>query len=479
MSFRPRWRHLPLRYRLTLLAAAAVAVAVVLVSLVAFFSVRQQLAHQLDQQLDQDARTVAAAPRQWDPRVVGPAATDPDRDGDGPHDRDGDHDVSPRVQLLAADGAPAVAAGRGPLLPVTGRARAVATGTAPRAVEDIRLNGHEYRMLTLGREDGGAVQVAVSTAADRRTLTRFGLSMLLVGLLGVASAAALGAVVARAGLRPVTDLTAAVEHVGATADLAGRIVVTGRDEIARLAGAFNGMLAALASSRAAQRLLVEDAGHELRTPLTSLRTNIELLIRAEERSGPGRRLSAEDRSRLLADLDGQTTELTQLVGELVDLARADVDPEPVERVDLAELVDLGCQRAGEPGRFATDLHRVEVFGRPVSLERMVANLLDNALKWSPPDAAVRVGLRHEHDEAGWWARLSVADSGPGIAEGDRHRVFERFYRSPEARSVPGSGLGLAIVAQAVALHRGTVTTGRSGTGGALLTVRLPALSPDP
>ncbi len=487
---RPRWGALSLRYRLTLLSAAAVAVAVVLVSLLAFVVVKQQLTRQFDQTLEQDARTVATTPRQWDPRVGGAALTDPDHDGDNDNnkgknrDEDHDHEVSPRVQLLDSRAEPALAPGQAPLLPVTGPARQVASGQADRAIEDILVGGREYRMLTLRRGDGdgesaGAVQVAMSLDGVHSTLSRFGLIMLLVGVLGVAGAAALGAVVARAGLRPVAGLTAAVEHVATTADLEGHIAVAGRDEIARLGTAFNAMLTALAASRAAQRLLVEDAGHELRTPLTSLRTNIELLIRADAQGDTGQRLSTVDRSRLLADLDEQMAELTQLVGELVDLAREDTSPEPVERVDLAELVDLAVQRTRD-GRadIEATLDPVAVFGRPSSLDRMVANLLDNAVKWSPPGAVVRVRLQLEEAAGRRYAVLTVADSGPGIADADLPRIFERFYRSRAARAVPGSGLGLAIVAQAVALHDGTVTAGRSDTGGACLTVRLPALSPE-
>ncbi len=488
--YRPRWAALPLRYRLTLLSAAAVAVAVVLVSLVAWVVVQHQLTRQFDQTLEQDARTVATAPRQWDPRIGGQALTDPDHDNDNDSDekkdRDGDHDheVSPRVQLLDRQGDPALAAGQTPLLPVTGPARQVAAGQAERAYEDVVVGGREYRMLTLRRgeadgESDGAVQVAMSLEGVHSTLSRFGLTMLLVGILGVAGAAALGAAVARTGLRPVAGLTAAVEHVATTADLEGHIAVSGRDEIARLGAAFNAMLTALAASRAAQRLLVEDAGHELRTPLTSLRTNIELLIRADRQGDTGQRLSTADRSRLLADLDEQMAELTQLVGELVDLAREDTSPEPVERVDLAELVDLVTQRARN-GRAQIDviLDPVSVYGRPSSLDRMVGNLLDNAVKWSPPGATVRVRLRLEEAAGRRYAVLTVADSGPGIADEDLPRIFERFYRSPAARAVPGSGLGLAIVAQAVELHAGTVTVGHSDTGGACFTVRLPALSPE-
>jgi two-component system sensor histidine kinase MprB len=100
---------------------------------------------------------------------------------------------------------------------------------------------------------------------------------------------------------------------------------------------------------------------------------------------------------------------------------------------------------------------------------MVLNLLDNAAKWSPPQGTVHIELSTDTDSA----LLTVADSGPGIDEEDVPRVFERFYRATAARSMPGSGLGLAIVAQTVAQHHGTVTAGRSVTGGALLTVRLP------
>ncbi|MGA8113090.1 MAG: HAMP domain-containing sensor histidine kinase [Actinocatenispora sp.] len=488
MTGRPRWSALSLRYRLTLLAAAAVAVAVVVVSLLAFVIVQQQLSSQFDQNLEQDARTVAAAPRQWDPRVGGPELTDPDHDGDddtnGRHDRDHDHEVAPRVQLLDGTGMPALAAGQAPILPITDSARDVVAGRTVRVYEDVMVGGREFRMLTLhrGGPEGtskGAVQVAMSLDGVHDTLSGFGLVMLLVGLLGVAGAAALGAAVARAGLRPVAKLTTAVEHVATTTDLAERITVAGRDEIARLARAFNAMLSALAASRAAQRLLVEDAGHELRTPLTSLRANIELLIRADSEGDDGQRLPPGDRARLLTDLEEQMAELTQLVGELVDLAREGASPEPVEQVDLAELVDLATQRVRDGGaRVEVTVEPMLVFGRPSSLNRMVANLLDNAVKWSPLGAAVRVRLQPEFAGGRWYALLTVADSGPGVADSDRPRIFERFYRSPAARSVPGSGLGLAIVEQVVALHDGTVGVARSDTGGAVFTVRLPALSPE-
>jgi two-component system sensor histidine kinase MprB len=269
----------------------------------------------------------------------------------------------------------------------------------------------------------------------------------------------------------VERLTGAVERVAATQNLQAAIPVSGEDEIARLARSVNMMLAALDSSRAAQRMLVEDAGHELRTPLTSLRTNIELLIRADT-AVSGRLLPAEDRAKLLQDLEVQVVELTQLTNELVELAREDASPEPVEEVELADVVSAAVQRArlrATSVEFRTDLRPAAVTGRPLALERMVLNLLDNAAKWSPPHGTVQIGLSAD----GATAVLTVADSGPGIDGEDVPRVFERFYRATAARSMPGSGLGLAIVAQTVAQHGGAVTAGRSETGGALMTVRLP------
>jgi two-component system sensor histidine kinase MprB len=177
------------------------------------------------------------------------------------------------------------------------------------------------------------------------------------------------------------------------------------------------------------------------------------------------------------------------VNELVELARDEGSAEPAERVDLTELVEVAVRRVGPRWPNATfniALEPVTVTGRPDSLERMVANLLDNAAKWSPAWAPVRVGLRTvtqpARDEPGVsysWAELTVADSGPGIDEADLPRIFERFYRASSARAMPGSGLGLAIVAQALELHSGTVTAGRSDTGGALFTVRLPGSPPTP
>ena len=186
------------------------------------------------------------------------------------------------------------------------------------------------------------------------------------------------------------------------------------------------MLEALERSQRAQRQLVADASHELRTPLTSLRTNLEVLARG----GPP---DPDDRERLRADLVAQLEELTALVGDLVELARDDEPEAPqAEDVRLDHLVAAAVQRARRHApdvTFETELEPALVQGVPARLDRAVANLLDNAAKWSPPGATVDVRVRD--------GELTVRDRGPGIPADERAHVFDRFFRAATARGRPG------------------------------------------
>jgi two-component system sensor histidine kinase MprB len=232
--------------------------------------------------------------------------------------------------------------------------------------------------------------------------------------------------------------------------------------VSRLARAFNTMLEALEHSQRAQRRLVADASHELRTPLTSLRTNLEVMAR----NG----LDDSDRDRLRRDLVAQLEEMTGLVGDLVELAREEEpEPPPAEDLRFDELVAAAVERARRHAplvTFTTELEPALVEAVPARLDRAVANLLDNAAKWSSPGGTVDVRLAH--------GELTVRDRGPGIAPEDRGRVFDRFYRTDEARGRPGSGLGLAIVRQVAEAHGGSVVAEAAEGGGALLRLRLPA-----
>ncbi|GGW54119.1 HAMP domain-containing sensor histidine kinase [Streptomyces xantholiticus] len=476
-----RFRALPLRSRLALLVATAVAVAVAVVSTACWFVVRGKLYEELDGKLHSvSANTpLGTVPITAALRACPPA---PPEGGEG----DGPKPDYYYVQLArASDNNPCVFADSAGTVKVTSSDRSVAAASDP-TVETYRNGtdtaGKELRVLTVAaqaRGPGGgivedtAVMFAVPLAETQGTLDDLALLLLLVSGIGVVGAGAAGAWVARAGLSPVDRLTGAVEHVARTEDLSVRIPVEGEDEIARLSRSFNAMTAALASSRDLQQQLIADAGHELRTPLTSLRTNIELLARSEE---TGRPIPADDRRALLASVKAQMTELAALIGDLQELSRPDVGASGrVQVVALHEIAQTALDRArlrGPELTFTAELEPWYVRADQVALERALVNILDNAVKFSPPGGEVEVHLR-----AG---ELSVRDHGPGIPPKELPHVFERFWRSPSARALPGSGLGLSIVARTVREAGGEAALTPADGGGTRAVLRLPgAASPPP
>lgn len=354
-------------------------------------------------------------------------------------------------------------------VPLGSQERAVASGDASESMRTAGTSTGRYRVVSVPSPAGGALVLAQSLDSQDHVLSRIGIVTLLLGLLGVIAAAFAGWGVARNGLRPVRRLTEAIEESARTEDLTP-LDVKGDDEIARLATAYNGLLASVAAARHRQRQLVADAGHELRTPLTSLRTNLDLLQMADDAGG----LPQEARTELLDDVRAQIQELSTLINDLVELARDDPAAAVVEQVDLAEVVERSARRVrlrAPSITLQTALMPWIVEGESSALERAVTNLIDNASKWSPPEGHVEIRLSN--------GVLTVADHGPGIAPKDLPHVFDRFYRSTESRSMPGSGLGLSIVRQVAERHGGTVKAATGPDGGALLTLRLPGHPPAP
>jgi two-component system, OmpR family, sensor histidine kinase MprB len=444
--------RLPLRTRVGVLAALGVGLAVAITSVAAYATVRNQLQQQRDEALL--ARAHAAVSTLGDPRFLAQV----------PSAALGAADL--RIAIIDSSGNASAARGALDAPPLGDPELAVARGTLTESVRTGSTSGGSYRVVAVPTRSGTALVLAQSTAETDQTLDRLGLVLLLVGGTGVALAAYAGLVIARTGLRPVQELTAAAERVAETGRLEP-IEVSGSDELARLTRSFNAMLAALAASRDRQRTLVADAGHELRTPLTSLRTNLDLLAQSQQRKG----LSDADRRELLDDVRAQVGELSDLVGDLVELARDDAPAPATEPVELADVVARAVERVARraPGvRFATTCDPWVLDGDAASLERAVTNLLDNAAKWSPAGGTVTTTL---HD-----GLLTVTDEGPGISEEDLPHVFDRFYRSSAARALPGSGLGLAIARQAVERHGGSVEAGCGSHGGTTMTARFPAAS---
>ena len=440
-----------LRVRLLAVVAATFAIVVIGSVYAAHLSTSHELRAETDRFLLQRAR---------DPGLRAFAGGGPRRDF-GPRDRQGlppFAEPDALVQVIGRDGS--VALSSDPGLPIDDHDRAIAQQQGATRFRDINVNGRQYRMLTASLGDDGAVQIARDITDTNDVISTLDVRLVLIALIGTGIAALLAWVIARRIVRPVEDLTRAAERVAATQDLTYTIDVDRNDEIGRLATSFNTMLVALRTSRDQQRRLIMDASHELRTPLTAMRTNIDVLRRNTD-------LSDAERGQLVDDVERELSELSDLFAELVDLATDTRAEEPVQTVSLdavvAPVVERFRRRTGRSIDF--DVHEPATLDVRVSaLERAVSNLVDNACKFSPPDAPVEVRV------AG--TSIDVCDHGPGISAEDRAHVFDRFYRSVDARGLPGSGLGLSIVRQIVDLHHGTIDLRPREGGGTIARINL-------
>jgi two-component system sensor histidine kinase MprB len=310
-----------------------------------------------------------------------------------------------------------------------------------------------------------AAQVFTSDiTGQRHQLSSLAHALILLTLLGVLLAALLGYLAARAALAPLQTVTDDIEEIADTTDLSQRLDEGGQDELGRLRRTFNKLMLTVETSQRLQRQLVLDASHELRTPLTSLRTNAQVLQQID-------RLSLEDRQQLVADMIVQVDELAALITDLGELSRGESSEETVASLRLDEIVQEAVDIARTHAR--TKNITIELTTSPSTvvarrdrLARAINNLLGNAIKFAPVGGQVHVDVRH--------GTVRVEDNGAGIPEGEQAFIFDRFWRSPSARSMPGSGLGLAIVAQVASQARGTIRVGRSDTlGGAAFTLEIP------
>ena len=438
------------RLRVTLLATAAVAVAVLTAAFLMYVAVQGELTGQLDRTLIE----AASGAQRFGPR---PNSGFPGRPGTPT--LGGRPDIL--AQIVDASSGNVIRADALPLIGlVTSDAVAVASGGRPALFFDATVEGSHLRVYVAPLGLGQALEVWRPLDEVDRVLgeTRLRLALLAVG--GVLLAAALGMLVARAALAPVTRLTDLVEEVARTRDLSRRVSAASRDELGRLAESFNAMLAALEASLRSQRQLVADASHELRTPLTALRTNLELLAR-------GQPTEPAERQQVLVELVGQMERLSTLVADLIDLARDEETALETEDVRLDTVVAeaVADAQARYPlVRFAVDSAPSTIRGVRPRVARAVTNLLDNAGKWSPAQGVVDVAVRD--------GEVTVRDHGPGISPEDAPRVFDRFWRASNARQLPGSGLGLAIVRDVAEAHGGSVTLERPPGGGARFRLRL-------
>ena len=381
-------------------------------------------------------------------------------------DHDDDEDDGHATLVLSNTGQ--VLQSRGEVrLPVTEADRAAAA-SARRVVlaRTQSVGGTPSRIVTVAPgQSRGAVLLARDWSESASVLRRLAVVLAASSLLLTAFAALIGWLVAGQITRRLVQLTDTAEQVSATGQLDVAVPGAGTDEVGRLSGAFNTMLGRLASSQADQQRLVQDAGHELRTPLTSLRTNISLLERLDE-------LSPQARQRVLADLRGESRELTGLVNEVLSLAGgqlADGEPVPVRLGQVVERVATRARRrSGREVSVAAD--DCEIVATPAAVERAVWNLVDNAAKFDPTGAAIDIRVA-----AG---TVEVMDRGPGVADDDLPHVFDRFYRPVTSRSLPGSGLGLAIVKDVADASGGRVFLRAREGGGSVFGISWPPVPRD-
>ncbi len=349
---------------------------------------------------------------------------------------------------------------RGYKIPPDARLKGLAATGKGSYFTEMHVRGTHIRVLVTGVGADGALAVALPLTDVDRTLSNELLLILLIAAGGIALAAVLGILVARTALAPIGRFTRQTESIAAHPDRIEheRVDVIGNDELARLARTFNKTLDALERSVESQRNLVADASHELRTPISSIRANLQLM-RDEAL------LSPEDRAALRADMIEELDELTQLVGDVVELARGSKPSQAAGEVSVDAIVAAAVERARRRApqlTFAAELEPTLVHGDGARIARAVSNLLDNASKWSPDGGRVEVGLSD--------GTLTVRDHGPGFHTEDLPFVFDRFHRAKDARAKPGSGLGLAIVRQAADAHGGFVEAANAPGGGALMRI---------
>jgi two-component system, OmpR family, sensor kinase len=448
-----------LRVRLVVAAAGSIVVALVVFGIAAVLLVDHQLRSSLDSALRQRAEGVVELAISAPAVLNYPGALESPVSGR----QIGVEVINARGRVVASS--PALGAAS---LPQGSPARAARVlGVA--GFTNVDIDGRPYRVYATpipdaGPAAGGAVLVASDVSDIRETIAHLTFVLILSGVAVALVATVIAAALTRRGLRPLRRLAAAAGEIERTADPARRLPETGTgDEVGQLTGVLNRMLSSLDAARAGERRFLADASHELRTPVTALLGNVEFVAR----------YGADP--EVLAELQHDAQRLARLVDELLVLGRADAAPAQAVPVDLSELVPAVVRGlAGDGGRVVlARTEAVVVEGDPDSLGRAVENLVENALVHGPEGGQVTISVSRVDGRA----LVTVRDEGPGPDPGDRERLFERFWRAPEASGRPGSGLGLSIVSAIVGRHGG-----RIDVRGSAFTIELPAVesgSPSP
>jgi signal transduction histidine kinase len=314
--------------------------------------------------------------------------------------------------------------------------------------------------------NGGYVVTGQSTRVLQSNLSGVLGFLIISGVPTLIAALAASWLVAGRALKPLKDVAGTADEIGRARDFGRRLPGRrSRDEVALLSTSFNRMLEQLQDSFESQRRFVADASHELRTPLTTIQGNAGLLAR-----GPA--VSDEVRRDAAADIAAETSRMARLVDRMLTLARADsglkLELAPLELGPIVLEVCRQAQTVHPDRELVTVANSATIAGDEDAIRQLIWILLDNALRHARSQVSVTLSSEAE------WARLRVADDGPGIAVAEREKVFERFYRSDRARAGQGAGLGLSIARWIVEQHHGRILAGEGQHGGgAAIYVDLP------
>ena len=312
---------------------------------------------------------------------------------------------------------------------------------------------------------GGWVVAGQSTRVPRSNLSGILGFLIISGVPTLLAALAASWLVAGRALKPLKDVAGSADDIGRTRDFGRRLPQRrSRDEVALLSLSFNRMLEQLQEAFESQRRFVADASHELRTPLTTIQGNAGLLAR-----GPA--VSEEVHRAAAADIAAETARMTRLVDRMLTLAQADsglkLELAPVELAPLVAEICRQSRTVHVDRELECNAVALTIAGDEDAMRQLIWILLDNATCHARSHVSVTLA------QEGVWARLTVADDGPGIPPEEREHVFERFYRSDRARAGGGAGLGLSIARWIVVQHKGRILAGEAAGGGAAMYVDLP------
>jgi signal transduction histidine kinase len=439
-----------LRARLALFGAGVVALALLIFGLALYALLSRSAVTNQDDALRTRAHEGAASVA-GEPAAQAPVA---------PSDLSKSSDVF--VELMSSDGS---------ILYSTG----VVNGSPPVASQALLSQASQQRgafatqgslRLYLLPYAGGYVMTGQSTRVVQNNVSGIVVFLVISSVPALAAALIASWLVAGRALAPLNATAVAAQEIGRNRDFGRRLTATRRrDEVAVLAASFNGMLSRLQDAFESQRRFVADASHELRTPLTTIQGNAGLLAAREVR---------EDIRRAAAtDILEESARMSRLVDRMLTLARADSGLQlALTAVGLKSSVDEVCRQASgmhPEAKLIVTTEAASVNGDEDALRQLMWILLDNAFRYA--QSTVEVGLYTETA----WARLVVADDGPGVAEAEREAIFERFHRADASRTGSHAGLGLSIARWIVDEHHGRIIAGEAILGGAAFLVDLPLL----